>query len=64
MTATTRGRPKKVPAPPRMVSFPLRFSEADHALLKAIAAREDRTLQSVVTRALRAAYPEFDQPGA
>jgi uncharacterized protein (DUF1778 family) len=40
-------------------SVPLRLTEDEHAALRLIASAEDRTLTSVIIRALREKYPDF-----
>lgn len=42
-----------------VIQIPVRMTHAERMMLRSLAAQEDRTMQVVIMRALRAAYPEL-----
>lgn len=64
MTPRTKrpARPTNTGLISEQVAFPLRLLPGDKAVLKEIAAEEERTITAVVMRALRAQYPDRFAP--
>lgn len=54
--------PPKVPLISEQSAFPLRLLPEEREVLRQIAREEQRTLTAVVTRALRAQYPDRFPP--